>query len=288
MKKLTLFILAACCISINAQLNIATYNIRNNSDYDRKNNNGWEQRCPVICNMIKFHNFDIIGMQEVKHGQINDMLELLPEYDYIGVGRDDGKTAGEYTPIYYNRSKIKLLETGNFWLSETTDIPSKGWDANLPRVCTWGKFKMGKKTFWVFNTHFDHIGVQARLESSKLILAKMEEMCGNQPALLMGDFNINQFNEGYILINSSDFLDDSFEKAKFRYASNGTFNDFSTNHKSQDRIDHIFVTESIKVLRYGILTDMYWAPKNPEAKKKEYIIRAPSDHYPVNIIVNLR
>jgi hypothetical protein len=132
MRKL-LIVLALCGVSIlNAQqLNVASYNVRNSNPNDAKAGNGWEQRCPVLTQLITFHDFDIFGAQEVKHNQLEDMLNALPAYNYIGVGRDDGKTKGEYAPIFYRKDKFKLLKSGNFWLSEDTTKPNKGWDAAL-------------------------------------------------------------------------------------------------------------------------------------------------------------
>ncbi len=138
MRKL-LIVLALCGVSIlNAQqLNVASYNVRNSNPNDAKAGNGWEQRCPVLTQLITFHDFDIFGAQEVKHNQLEDMLNALPAYNYIGVGRDDGKTKGEYAPIFYRKDKFKLLKSGNFWLSEDTTKPNKGWDAAYTRICTW-------------------------------------------------------------------------------------------------------------------------------------------------------
>ena len=153
MRKLFI-VLALCGVSIlNAQqLNVASYNVRNSNPNDAKAGNGWEQRCPVLTQLITFHDFDIFGAQEVKHNQLEDMLNALPQYSYIGVGRDDGKTKGEYAPVFYRKDKFKLLKSGNFWLSEDTSKPNKGWDAAYTRICTWGEFKdiTGKFRFWFF------------------------------------------------------------------------------------------------------------------------------------------
>ena len=168
-------------LNITAQcLKVATYNIRNENSGDVSNGNGWIKRCPVICNLIQFHDFDIFGAQEVLHGQLLNMLSALPEYNYIGVGRDDGKEKGEYAPIFYKTEKFKLLKSGHYWMSTVTDTPNKGWDAVLPRICTWGKF-LDKKSgfiFWFFNLHMDHIGVEARKHSAELVLKTIQEKCG--------------------------------------------------------------------------------------------------------------
>ena len=284
-------------LSITAQsLKVATYNIRNENSGDVSNGNGWAKRCPVICNLIQFHDFDIFGAQEVLNGQLLNLLSALPEYSYIGVGRDDGKEKGEYAPIFYKTEKFKLLQSGHFWMSTVTDTPNKGWDAVLPRICTWGKFKDKKSgfTFWFFNLHMDHIGVEARKQSAELVLKTIKEKCGNDQVILTGDFNVDQHNESYTLINTSGMLKDSYELTNIRYALNGTFNNFEPDLKTESRIDHIFVTSGLKVLRYGILTDSYRSklengkklkstnfPK--EVSLQQFQIRLPSDHYPVEI-----
>jgi endonuclease/exonuclease/phosphatase family metal-dependent hydrolase len=284
-------------LSLNAQrLKVATYNIRYENQGDKSNGNGWKERCPVICNLVQFHDFDIFGAQEVLHSQLKDMLNGLPGYAYLGVGRDDGKEKGEYAPVFYKKDKFDLLQSGHFWLSSISDKPNKGWDAVLPRICTWGKFldKKSSFSFWFFNLHMDHIGVEARKQSALLVLKTIKEKCGNDPVILTGDFNVDQHNESYALINTSGKLKDSYELTKIRYALNGTFNNFDSNLASESRIDHIFVTSKLKVLRYGILTDSYRSkPENgkelklakiPKEKSiQQNLVRLPSDHYPVEI-----
>lgn len=287
-----------CAISLAAQnLNVASFNVRNDSNKeDAEQGNAWSQRYPYIAEMIKYNEFDIFGTQEVLHHQLNDLLKVLPDYGYVGVGRDDGKTEGEYAPIFYNKETIELIKTGDFWLSEEISYPNKGWDAVLPRICTWGEFRdiKGKFNFWFFNLHMDHIGVKARQESAKLVLAKIKEMCGNDPVILTGDFNVDQTHESYRLLNNSGILHDSFEEAKIRYALNGTFNAWDLNLKTDSRIDHVFVSNSFIVNKYGVITDTYRSPRNAsktvqsgnfpkEVSLKEYDARLLSDHFPVRV-----
>ena len=276
---LVLALVFACNIVHAQKMNVATYNIRLYNTGDIRNGNGWDVRCPVVADVIRFHDFDIWGGQEVVHNQLNDLLKALPEYAYTGVGRDDGKTRGEYSPIFYKKDRFDLLKSGNFWLSEQTDKPNKGWDAACIRICSWGEFKDKEsgKTFWAFNLHMDHVGTVARAESAKLVLAKIKEMCDGQPTILMGDFNVDQRNASYKLIAESGVLRDAYEISAVRYAYNGTFNAFNPQHNSDSRIDHIFVTKEFKVERYGILTDTYFPKGGP--------LRLPSDHYPVKIVV---
>lgn len=302
-KTFFLAVIAVICFGFAEaqQFNVASYNVRNKNDGDAKQGNGWELRQPVITRLIQFHDFDLLGSQEVFKVQIDDMIKDLPGFNYIGVGRDDGKEKGEYSPIFYKTCKFRLLDSGTFWMSETTDRPNKGWDAALPRICTWGKFQLKetKQVFWVFNLHMDHRGIIARQESAKLVLEKIKTMSKNQPAILMGDFNVDQTNEAYHLLANSGVLKDVFETAKLVYALNGTFNNFDPNLVTDKRIDHIFVTNQFKAHRYGILTDSYRsnADNQPEisssnfpseATLKQSQARLPSDHFPVMTTLELK
>ena len=159
---ITLVTIAFCGCQSNYQpttFTVASYNLRNANGNDSLHGNGWGQRYPVIAKMVQYHDFDIFGTQECFLHQLKDMKEALSGYDYIGVGRDDGKTQGEHSAIFYRTDKFDIIEKGDFWLSETPDVPSKGWDAVLPRICSWGHFKC-KDTgfeFLFFNLHMDHI-----------------------------------------------------------------------------------------------------------------------------------
>ena len=238
-RLLTLALFAVLLLPAVAQeLTVATYNIRNANKGDAERGNGWERRCPWVCGLIEFQGFDIFGSQEVLDGQLHDMLAQLPDYAYIGVGRDDGKAKGEYSPIFYKKERFRLLDEGHFWLSEVTDRPNKGWDAALPRICTWGHFldRQTRRRFWFFNLHMDHVGVRAREESAKLV---------------------DQNNPIYTTFTASGVLADSYETAARRYAPNGTFNNFNPTLKTDSRIDHIFVSPSVRVHDYGVLTDTY-------------------------------
>ena len=290
------FILCALMTLQAETMVVATYNLRNANGGDSTNGNGWGQRYPYIAQIVQFHGFDIFGTQEGKYPQLQDLKQAMPGYDYIGVGRDDGKQAGEHSAIFYRTDKFEVLEHGDFWLSEITDRPNKGWDAALPRICTWGHFLdlQTKRRFWFFNLHMDHIGVQAREESAKLVVAKIREMCKPKEfVILTGDFNVDQNNHIYTTFVSSGILADSYETAGRRYAPNGTFNNFNPSLKTDSRIDHIFVTPSVRVHDYGVLTDTYRSqttrsdeeiksgafPK--EVSLHSYEARTPSDHFPV-------
>lgn len=306
MKNIFYCLLFALCSASLLQAEtmvVATYNIRNANQGDSINGNGWGQRYPYIASLVQLHGFDIFGTQEGKSWQLLDLKQAMPGYDYIGVGRDDGKEAGEYAAIFYRTGRFEVLEHGDFWLSTITDRPNKGWDAVLPRICTWGKFRDKESgfTFLFFNLHMDHVGVKARAESAKLILSKIKEQPAHIPVILAGDFNVDQNNESYKLLDNSGVLRDSYEIADLRYAPNGTFNSFRPDLKTDSRIDHLFLTDDFDVLKYGVLTDTYRSevteskenlsdtgnfPK--EVSLQKYQARIPSDHFPVMIVVETK
>lgn len=301
LSVLFVWIVIGAQVSLAQKLTIGSFNIRYANASDSVNGNGWKQRSPVIRDLIRFHDFEILGAQEVLHNQLQDLLGALPEYAAIGVGRDDGKTMGEYAPIFYLKDKFKVLESGHFWLSDTTDRPNKGWDAALPRICTWAKFKDRKSglKFFFFNLHMDHIGVQARKNSAILVLKRIEDRCNGKPVILTGDFNVDQHSTEYTLLNDSPLLNDACEVAKIRYALNGTFNNFKPDQKTESRIDHIFVSPYFSVDRYGILTDSYRTEISSqqseisgnfpqEVSLKTYATRIPSDHFPVKVVVSFK
>ncbi|MBQ1588362.1 MAG: endonuclease/exonuclease/phosphatase family protein [Prevotella sp.] len=275
MKRILLVaILMVCAVVVSAQdLYVGTYNIRYKNKDDSIKGNVWTKRCQVMCDQINFESPDVLGMQEVLVGQLHDFQRLLDNYSYIGVGRDDGKEAGEYAAIFYKNDRVKLLDSGNFWLNETPDVPKLGWDAACIRICTWGKFKdlRTKKKFYFFNLHMDHVGVVARREAAKLVVSRIKEMAQDAPVVLTGDFNVDQTDEIYGIFTHSGILKDSYENARIRFAENGTFNSFKVETKTDSRIDHVFVSPSFKVEAYGLRTDSYWAKGR----------RNLSDHYPV-------
>lgn len=282
------------------ELRVGSFNIRYDNPADSLNN--WKFRKSHVANMVKFHEFEILGTQEGLKHQLEDMLALLPGYAYVGVGRDDGKEAGEHSAIFFNTQRFDLLENGDFWLSEDSNKPTKGWDAVLPRICSWAKFKE-KKTgfeFYFYNTHFDHVGEKAREESAKLILEKIEEKADQSPVLLSGDFNVDQHSESYKLLYSSFVLDDSFVLSQFNYGAQGTFNGFEINNTSLSRIDHLFVTKDFEVLKHGILTDTYRTDRDQLKeidgtgdfpKEVSFYNSQPrylSDHFPILAILKIK
>lgn len=301
MKKLILAFLATifALSAISQELTVASYNIRTDTKKDHAQGDGWSARCPQVCRVVIMHDFDIFGAQEVRHNQLLDLCSSLPEYDYVGVARDDGATKGEYSPVFYKRERFELLESGTFWLSESIDCPSKGWDARYPRICSWARLKdkESKRTLSFFNLHMDHRGIVARRESSKLVLKQIAKIAKpNEPVILTGDFNVNQHSDIYAIIAQSGILFDAYESAKLRLDINGTFNNFNPQAWTESRIDHIFLSPEWSVERYNIPTDVYWSKIEGDALSSEnfpkeqkfnlYQTRMPSDHFPVVVTLN--
>lgn len=318
MKKLLLLALIVASLQLSAQqMLVGSYNIRYKNANDSINGEVWTKRCQVICDQVSFMAPDIFGTQEVLYPQLQDMKKALDGYDYIGIGRDDGKRGGEHEAIFYKKDKIQLLDHGDFWLSETPDKPGLGWDAVCIRICTWGKFgvkapdthhrrglfrrgpKHKEKVFYFFNLHMDHVGVVARREAAKLVVAKIREIAQGAPVFVTGDFNVDQNDEIYTIFTNSGLLKDSYDAARIRFAENGTFNAFKTNYFTTSRIDHVFVSPSTTVEAYGVFTNSYWTPDDdPDDNLKAndapqqisfdtYIRHNPSDHYPVFVKVRM-
>ena len=286
-----LLTIIACLASIIAagaqQLTIGSYNIRIFVPNDEAQGHVWHTRCQAMCDMINFEAPETFGAQEVVGRQYGDMLTALKrQYKVIGTESDPGKDVGEHSPIFYNPAKVKLLDNGMFWLSETPDVPGKGWDGLYPRVCTWGKFRHRAtgKVFFHFNIHLDHVGAEAQRHSAQLVLARIKAIAGKHHAVLTGDFNVDQTSDTYSIFVNDGLLLDTYETSRFRYAENGTFNNFDLMGHTAARIDHIMVTRGIEVERYGILTNSYWSEEKDGHKTR----RNPSDHYPVFVKLLLK
>ena len=270
MKRPFLFILFCLLVwSAQAQeLKVMTYNIRLNVASDGEN--AWPQRKDYLVSQIKFYSPDIFGVQEALPEQMDFLRENLPNYTSIGNGRE-GENKGEYSAVFFDHTKLKLEKDDMFWLSTTPDKVSTGWDAALPRICTYGLFsvKENGKKFWMFNTHFDHKGQQARVNSAQLILNKIKEVnTEGFPVVLTGDFNVQPDNPVYPTITAA--MLDAHEVSELpAFGPKGTFNGFNYEAPVTRRIDYVFVSKTgFKVLKEGILTD---------SKDLKY----PSDHFPV-------
>ena len=235
-------------------LKVMSFNVRLSVDSDKENS--WNNRKTDVLKLIEYYHPDVMGVHEPVPQQMKDLKAGLPQYNFVGVGREDGKDKGEYSAIFYNIEKLKVVKSGTFWLSETPEVPSKGWDAALPRICSYAQFKDLKsgKQFWAFNVHFDHIGMVARVNSSKLILEKIKEFnTKNLPVILTGDFNLPENTEPIQILSKN--LDDTLYKTIApHYGPTYTWQDFDTNKIPEDRIDYIFV-KGFKILTNRTIND---------------------------------
>ena len=274
MRPILSFILLLFSMATSAQtIKIATYNLRyaNTTDIG----NLWIERKHAVVNLIQYHQFDIFGVQEAVKLQLEDLKIALPSFDYYGVGRDDGQSAGEHSSIFYKKERFTLLDKGDFWLSQTPEKPGFGWDAKFNRICSWVKLsdKRTKKIFFVFNAHYDHQGMVAREESSKLVLSKIQLIAGESPVVFMGDLNGGRDTNWYLLLANSSSLKDTYDLVEKPYQLNGSFNGFNTNEVRKDVIDHVFVSKHFKADRWAVLTDTYFG-------------KFPSDHFPIAVEIN--
>lgn len=252
---------------------LITYNIRMNTQGDGEN--AWPLRKDKVTGLLRFHKADIFNVQEALPEQMDDLTSGFPDFDHVGVGRDDGRRAGEHMGIFFRKSRFEKLADGMFWLSETPDKPGFGWDAVCNRTVTWIKLKdrITKKSFYVFDTHFDHRGVKAREESAKQILRSIKDINSeNLPLVLTGDLNLVKSSAPVQLILSE--LNDAMDKTVTpHYGPAGTSGGFDVKVLPR-KIDYIFINDKVKVLRHGNLSDSFG-------------LFYPSDHLPVLAEVQL-
>lgn len=286
MKKIVLLLLpflAASCGQVKKQVaasepvNVMSFNIRYDNPEDSMNN--WKFRKERVANAVRFYDVDIVGMQEVLRNQLEDLRQRLPEYGVVGVGREDGKEKGEYSALWYRKSRFTLLGSGNFWLSETPEVAgSKGWDGACERIASWAKLKdaVSGKEYLALNTHLDHVGVVARREGVNLILEKVNELGGELPVIVTGDFNSEP--ESDVIKNITDpnnpkHLTDTRLVSPVVYGPSWTFHDFDKiPYDKRPLIDYVFVRNGLRVLRYGVLAET----------ENESLL---SDHAPVLVTV---
>lgn len=235
---------------------------------------GWPDRRELVYTIVNQYDFDIWGTQEGTKVHLTDIVNQFKKYSYTGVGRDGGDN-GEFSAIIYKTDRFELLDEGSFWFSNTPEKPSYGWDAvNYRRICSWGKF-MDRKTynvFYFFNSHFDHQGEVARVESAKLLLSKIKEIVKKQyPIFASGDFNCQPDSEPIAILQADGLLDDSRDLVDDPLGPEGTFNHLKPSEESKNRIDYIFVSKNVKLLQYRVIDDRPYG-------------RCPSDHDPVLIV----
>lgn len=255
-------------------LKLMTYNIR--LDVASDGENAWPNRKDYFASQIQFYSPDIFGVQEATPNQVTDIASALPNYNRFGIGREE-KGTGEACTIYYKKDRFQVQESNTFWLSETPNVVSRGWDAACNRVCTYGLFKdlKTKKTFWVFNLHLDHMGEVARVKGVELVLSKIAALnIKKYPVFLMGDFNSEPETKQIVEIKKvmDDTKDISVEKP---FGPSGTFNDFEHNKPVTLLIDYIFISKNsgLKIQKHAVLSD-----------SKD--LRYPSDHLPVLIEID--
>lgn len=245
-------------------LRVMTFNIRYNEPRDGVN--AWPNRKDRAAAVVRFHKADLVGVQEALAGQLKDLESALPDFAWCGVGRDDGKEKGEFSAILYRKSRFKLLETSTSWLSETPLVAgSKGWGAHYARVITWAKFydKLTKKTFFHFNTHFDHEVERARQESAKIMLRQVTELPGKLPFVITGDFNTVEDSEPYRILTAKGnrIKDAGHSSINPNFGPTSTFNAFGPLQPGK-KIDYIFVREDMTVTEHAVLADQWdglWA-----------------------------
>lgn len=236
------------------QTKIMSYNIRYNNPQD--NENCWESRKQEVVEMIKYYQPEILGIQEGLSSQVNYIDATLTNYSFVGLGRDDGKEKGEFTAIFFDTTKYKLIETKTFWLSQTPNKVSIGWDASMKRICTYGAFlnKKTKKPIFIFNCHFDHIGKKSRNKSAYLILQEIKNKgIGNERIAVIGDLNCLPDESPIEILNME--LKDSYQVSQSQpYGPIGTFNNFNIVNEVTKRIDYIMV-KNLTVKHYTSIDD---------------------------------
>ncbi len=275
-------VLALCQFSFAQKddfLNVATFNIRYANPDDGPN--VWDNRKDWVCQSMDFFDVDVFGAQEVIASQLADMAQRLPGYDYVGIGRNGG-TEGEFCPVFYKKASFELMEDGTFWLSETPEkANSQGWDAALPRIVTWVRLKVKStgKEFYVFNTHFDHRGKTAQLESAKLLKQRINTIAGDLPFVVMGDFNFSPSFKAYSILTekrnpSGVAINDTKGIADQEYGPSYTFNGFALEpDQNRERIDYVFCSDKVSVHKHHTL----------DGQRGEYYV---SDHFPIIVCLS--
>jgi len=247
---------SACGQERQQDLTVMTWNIRMNSPGDGVN--AWPNRKEKVISFLQVIKPPVLCMQEVLAMQLDDLNKGLPQYGWFGAGRDDGKREGEYVPVFYLKERFDFLKGDNFWLSDTPDKPGKlGWDAVCPRMVTWVKLadRMTGNTLFIFNTHFDHIGVNARLQSAKLLTHAADSIAGNNQILITGDFNSAITDTPYAVITGAGFQDSRLVSVAAPAGPEYTFTGFATSGKPGDRIDYIYVRNTQPVKSYLVRND---------------------------------
>lgn len=270
---------SACTRPPAAPLAVMSFNIRYGTAEDGDDH--WQHRADLVTETILAADPDLIGLQEALRFQLDELGAALPAYGEIGVGRDDGREAGEYAAIFYRTDRLHPVAQGTFWLSDTPDVPgSATWGNNITRICTWARFEdmQSGHRFVVYNVHFDHESQPSRVESARLVLQRAREAQPPLPAIVLGDFNAGEDNpartvflgDGAAPSAGLHFLD-SYRTVHSRSDQEGTFNGFRGD-TSGERIDAILVSPS-------------WQVRSANILHTERNGRYPSDHFPVTALL---
>lgn len=265
MRSTTLLLFALCMLVACEQpaptpdaspIRAMSFNIRYNNPGDSAH--AWPYRKERVASTILFNNVDVVGVQEALKEQMDELATLLPGYAWTGVGRDDGKEAGEYSAIFYRSDRFEIVDEGTFWLSKNPSIPgSKDWDAAITRVATWAQFKekTSGQLFFHYNTHFDHRGELAREKSAEIIAHRASRAASNHPLVVTGDFNFTESAPGYSTLTAS--FNDAYYATKEPHhgPSHTIYGGFEVTHKAGRRIDYIFVNDGFDVLQHATLSD---------------------------------
>lgn len=260
------------------ELRVMSFNIRFGTAGDGPN--AWAARKPLVHQVIREFDPDLLGTQEVLDFQAKTLREALPGYGFLGVGRTDGKRQGEYSPLMYKRDRFEVVDSGTFWLSETPEVAgSKSWDSSLPRIATWAKLKDRRTghSLLVCNTHFDHRGTEARIQSARLLQQRLRKLAAGQPIILMGDFNAAEGALPHKVLTQQQeekevaFTDSYRAVHPKRSDREGTFNGFRGEEQGA-RIDWILFSPGLQAEEAAIV-------------RTQMDGRYPSDHFPVTAVL---
>lgn len=249
-----------CCSHSPADLKVMSFNVRYDNPADKENN--WKFRVDRVANAIMFYDADIVGTQEVLYNQLTDLKERVKGYRVLGVGREDGKRQGEYAALWYKSERFELVDSGNFWLSQTPDVAgSLGWDGACVRIATWAMLRDRRsgRELLAMNTHLDHVGVEARREGVALILDRIGRMRGDLPVVLTGDFNSTPDSDVVARITGDsvpNHLIDTREVSPLVYGPAWSYHEWgSLPEGKRTLIDYVFIGGPLTVKSYGVLSE---------------------------------
>jgi len=256
-----------------APLTVMSFNLRYGTANDGDNH--WLKRRDQLFALLREQQADVIGLQEALHGQIDEILSAVPGYGYVGVGRSDGRQAGEYAAVLYRTARLQVRRSDTFWFSDTPGVvKSTSWGNQIERICTWAYFEDREgPAFYLYNVHLDHQSQPSRERSVALLLARIAARDPRAPVMVTGDFNAGESNPAAVAMRTS--LRDSFRVLQPDATEVGTFNGFKPGQTAGDKIDFVFVEPGTEVLEAAIV-------------RTSRDGRYPSDHFPVTARIRLR